>query len=138
MEQNRSKLLQKGPGGGAAKTERTKRNKYKDIDNSEYIYLPFILESSGAFGEPALQLCSKLRKIWLTKCCSGNNSANYNRLLNPPQWNENIDPLWYRLIRKVGDFFSSKKRWAPPPFFFLPPIFRKWASAHFLPTFFFL
>ena len=90
---NRSALLQKGPGGGAAATERTKRNKYKDIDNNKYIYLSFILETSGAFGEPALQLCRKLKKIWLRKCCRGNDSANINRLSNPPPWNASTDPL---------------------------------------------
>ena len=90
---NRSALLQNGPGGGAAVTEKTKRNKYWDLDSSQYTYLPFILETSGAFGKPALQLCSELRKIWLTKCCSGNDSANFNRWSVPSPQHENVDPL---------------------------------------------
>ena len=51
---NHSALLKTGPGGEAAATERIKRAKYEDIDSSEYIYLPFFLETSGAFGELAL------------------------------------------------------------------------------------
>ena len=90
---NRSALLKMGPGGGAAATEQVKRGKYKDIDSSEYTYLPFILETCGAFGEPALQLCRKLRKIWLTKCCSGNDSPNFRPLHRSNQQHENIDPL---------------------------------------------
>ena len=90
---NRSALLRNGPGGGAAATEKTKRDKYKDIDHSTYIYLPFILETSGAFGEPALQLCSKLRKIWLTKCCSGNDSPNFKPWQRSSPQHETVDPL---------------------------------------------
>ena len=82
-----------GPGGGAAVTERVKRGKYKDIDSSEYSYLPFILETCGAFGDPALQLCRKLRKLWLTKCCSGNDSPNFRPLHRTNPQHENIDPL---------------------------------------------
>ena len=60
--------------GGAANTEKRKRLQYKDVNRKKYIYLPFILETGGAFGKPALQLCSKLRKIWMTKCCNGNDT----------------------------------------------------------------
>ena len=49
--------LKHGPGGGATVTESIKRTKYKDIDSSKYTYLPFVLETNGAFGKPALQLC---------------------------------------------------------------------------------
>ena len=90
---NRSALLKNGPGGGAAATERTKRAKYKDIDSSEYTYLPFVLETCGAFGEPALQLCKTLRKLWMTKCCSGKYSPNFNLLHRSYQQHQTIDPL---------------------------------------------
>ena len=53
----RTALLKNGPGGVARITERIKRTKYKDIDSSKYTYLPFVLETNGAFGKPALQLC---------------------------------------------------------------------------------
>ena len=71
----------------------TKRNKYRDIDHSKYTYLPFILETSGAFGEPALEFCSTLRKIWLTKCCAGNDSPNFKPWEKFSSWHENVDPL---------------------------------------------
>ena len=90
---NRSSLLQQGPGGGAANTEKRKRLHYKDVDSKKYIYLPFILETSGAFGQPALQLCSKLRKIWMTKCCSGNDSPNFSQWLAASLPYESVDPL---------------------------------------------
>ena len=87
---NRSALIKNGPGGGAAAMERRKRNKYKDLDSSKYTYHPFALETGGAFGKPALQLCAKLRKIWMTKCCAGGDSPNHSR--NPSKHNT-IDPL---------------------------------------------
>ena len=90
---NRSALLKTGPGGGAAATEKTKRNKYRDIDFSKYTYLPFILETSGAFGDPALELCNTLKKIWLTKCCAGNDSPNFKPWERPPPQHRNVDPL---------------------------------------------
>ena len=89
---NRTALLKNGPGGGVAATERIKRTKYKDIDSSKYTYLPFILETCGAFGEPALQFCKKLRKIWMTKCCSGNDSRNFSLLRHPHQQHQSTDP----------------------------------------------
>ena len=51
---NANALLRNGPGGGAETTGRTKRTKYRDIDASKYIYYPFVLETCGAFGKPAL------------------------------------------------------------------------------------
>ena len=90
---NRSSLLREGPGGGAANTERRKRLHYKDIDKTKYIYYPFILETCGAFGKPALKLCSKLRKIWMTKCCNGNDSPNFSQNLESPTTSGSTDPL---------------------------------------------
>ena len=90
---NRFSLLRQGPGGGAANTERRKRLYYKDIDRTKYIYYPFILETCGAFGQPALKLCSKLRKIWLTKCCNGNDSPNFSQNLESPTTIGSTDPL---------------------------------------------
>ena len=55
--------------------------------------MPFILETCGAFGKPALQLCKKLRKIWMTKCCSGNDSWNYSSLRQFNKQHQSIDPL---------------------------------------------
>ena len=89
---NRSALLKTGPGGGAAATEKTKRNKYRDIDFSKYTYLPFILETSGAFGDPALEF-KTLKKIWLMKCCAGNDSPNFKPWERPPPQHRNVDPL---------------------------------------------
>ena len=60
---NRSSLLQQGSGGEPANTERRKRLHCKDLVKTKYTNYRFILEASGAFGQPALQLCSKLRKI---------------------------------------------------------------------------
>ena len=90
---NRTALLKNGPGGGARITERIKRTKYKDIDSSKYTYLPIVLETYGAFGKPALQLCKKLRQIWMTKCCSGNERPNFSSLRRPHQQHKSIDPL---------------------------------------------
>ena len=74
--------------------EKTKKDTYWDIDSTEYTYWPFILETCGAFGKPALQLCSKLRKMWVSKCCNGNDSHNQSELLLQPAYrHENTDPL---------------------------------------------
>ena len=83
----------KGLVGGAANTEKRKKLHYKDLDRTKYIYCPFILETGGAFGQPALKLCSKLRKIWMTKCCNGNHSPNFSKgLASSPTW-ESTDPV---------------------------------------------
>ena len=80
---NRTELLRSGPGGGAANTAEIRKKKYWDLDKTKYICSPFILETSGAFGQPALKLSAKLRKIWMSKSCNGRHIPNHNPRLNP-------------------------------------------------------
>ena len=76
-DHNREELIMNGPGGGAMNTERMKREKYKDLDWNKYSFTPFIIETGGAMGKSALSLCTKLRKIMETKCCSGRENIGY-------------------------------------------------------------
>ena len=51
-------------GAGAAATgyEQVKLSKYPDIDWKRYDFLPFIIETHGAFGEEAARFCKQLHK----------------------------------------------------------------------------
>ena len=71
----------------------TKRKKFSNIDHSKYTYLPFILETSVVFGEPVLEFSSTLRKIWLTKCCVGNDNPNFKPWKRFPSQHKNVNPL---------------------------------------------
>ena len=95
-DHNREALLNYGPGGGAAKTERWKCDKYKDIDTDEYSFLPFIIENGGAFGSLALGFCADLRKIMQEKCCSARNNIGVSKSPDKGTRDTNyttVDPL---------------------------------------------
>ena len=63
------KHLRKGPGQTAKHGETRKRAKYWDLDKDKYEFHPFILESTGAFGPSALNLCATIKNITAMKSC---------------------------------------------------------------------
>ena len=63
-------LLAGGPGRTAKHMEAKKIAKYRDLDTATYEFLPFNLETTGAFGPSARNLCKRLREIKDMKCCS--------------------------------------------------------------------
>ena len=76
----RKHLQEGGPGQAASSRETRKRAKYWDLDKDKYEFHPFILESTGAFGPSALNLCATIKKITKMKSCiaSENPEANDN------------------------------------------------------------
>ena len=69
-------LLAGGPGRTAKYREARKREKYRDLDTAKYTFIPFVIETTGAFGPPALHLCERPREIKDMKCCKGADSPN--------------------------------------------------------------
>ena len=69
-------LLAGGPGRTAKYREARKREKYRDLDTAKYTFIPFVIETTGAFGPAALHLCKRLREIKDMKCCKGADSPN--------------------------------------------------------------
>ena len=93
---NLDSLLEIGPGGGARQMGAQKRAKYSDLDFNTYSFLPFVLESGGAIGEPALRFCARLREITKSKCISGRSNigleTQWSRDLPNRNW-VTTDPL---------------------------------------------
>ena len=54
---NHPHLLAGGPGRTAKYRESRKRAKYWDLDHTKYHFVPFVIETTGAFGPSALRLC---------------------------------------------------------------------------------
>ena len=72
------KHLRKGPGQTAKHAETRKRAKYWDLDKDKYEFHPFILESTGAFGPSALNLCATIKKITTMKSCKAHPNPEAN------------------------------------------------------------
>ena len=77
---------------GKPKSQRKRRELSIGILAPQNTYI-IPIETCGAFGKHALQLCAKLRKIWLTKCCGGNDSPNVSQLKASTYAYESVDPL---------------------------------------------
>ena len=56
-------LIEGGAGNAATQYESLKRAKYKDLDMTKYIFVPFIVETSGAMGDSARDLCAQIQEI---------------------------------------------------------------------------
>ena len=79
-----NELLAGGAGAAATAYEDRKRAKYEDLDTSKYDFLPFVLETSGGFGEEALEFVRKLQRTKNAKQCyvtEEANPLNNNKLL---------------------------------------------------------
>ena len=50
------------PGEAATRYQQKKLVKYPDIDRKKFLFIPFILETHGAFGEAAVKFCKELHK----------------------------------------------------------------------------
>ena len=73
---NHPHLLAGGPGRTAKYRESRKRAKYWDLDLTKYHFVPFVIETTGAFGPSASRLCAQMRQIKEMKCCKGADSPN--------------------------------------------------------------
>ena len=82
-ESHVKKLREDGAGAAATAYEKIKRAKYEDLDESKFIFVPFILETSGALGKTAKNFISELRQKIDEKICS--------RAVEKPR--QEIDPL---------------------------------------------
>ena len=67
---SRAHLLEEyGSGGAAADYEKHKRERYKDLDFSKYIFIPFVLETCAGMGVAAEALCQELGDRWRKRLC---------------------------------------------------------------------
>ena len=62
-------LAEGGHGAVATMKEDVKDTKYADLDPFRFDFMAFTLETTGAFGDTAAQLCAKLRKRQLERSC---------------------------------------------------------------------
>ena len=70
MPPSRAHLLEEyGSGGAAADYEKHKRGRYKDLDFSKYIFIPFVLETCASMGVAAAALCQELGDRWQKRLC---------------------------------------------------------------------
>ena len=92
-------------GAGAAATgyQQVKLNRYPDIDPKSFHFLPFFVETHGAFGEEAASFCKKLHKKWKQKLCQrpfsnwGSSNDTLNKIdlarlisIEVQRWNANM------------------------------------------------
>ena len=62
-------LAEGGHGAVSTIKEDVKNTKYADLDPFRFDFMAFTLETTGAFGDSAAQLCAKLRKRQLERSC---------------------------------------------------------------------
>ena len=88
------KHLREGPGQTARYRETKKRDKYWDLDKDKYEFHPFILESTGAFGPSALNLCATIKNITSMKSCKARANHEANNASESASDNRTtVDPL---------------------------------------------
>ena len=63
-------LLEGGVGNAATRYEETKRKRYSDIEESEFEFIPFILEAQGGVGKAAITFSKELERRKRLKTCS--------------------------------------------------------------------
>ena len=59
-----------GVGNAATRYEETKRKRYSDIEESEFEFIPFILEAQGGVGKAAITFSKELERRKRLKTCS--------------------------------------------------------------------
>ena len=90
----RKHLTQGGPGQTAKFRETKKRAKYWDLDKEKYEFHPFIVESTGALGPSALNLCASIRKIKEMKSCRARDNSDASDIGESESDNRTmVDPL---------------------------------------------
>ena len=60
----------KGVGNAATRYDETKRKRYSDIEESEFEFIPFILEAQGGVGKAAITFSKELERRKRLKTCS--------------------------------------------------------------------
>ena len=68
QEHHRGSLLI-GPLEAASAYQQVKLKTYRDIDRKKYDFLPFVVETHGAFGKAAAKFCKKFHSKRMDKLC---------------------------------------------------------------------
>ena len=65
---SRAHLLEDyGSGGAAEDYETHKKKRYRDLDRSIYMFVPFVIETCGGIGNAAMAFCVELTERWKKK-----------------------------------------------------------------------
>ncbi len=94
-----------GAGSAATALETVKRQKYADIDKGKYMILPFVVETTGAFGDAAKSLCHQFNE-------RRNAFASRKRRLRPSSTNRLMSRISAELQKSNAGMISIRR---PPP-----------------------
>ena len=78
VETHYNNLVMYGAGEAATGYEQVKLDRYPDIDPERFDFVPFIVETHGAFGDAALRFSKELHKRKLEKSCLRSQSLAAN------------------------------------------------------------
>ena len=82
---NVDSLISTGVGGAATAYGRTKERTYRDLDQTKYDFIPFIVETTGGFNEAAIGFCKEIRKRFESSSCCNDSEHPWNYETNSLQ-----------------------------------------------------